>query len=378
MTNYKICSKTIMNTNKPNIVFNENGESDYYINFQKNILPEWNFGKRKLDELLKFAEKVKQECKKQDYDCIIGLSGGLDSSYCVYITKEIMGLRPLIYHVDAGWNTEQATSNIEKIITGLDLDLYTDVVDWNEMKDLQRAFFKAQIPDQDMPQDIAFFSSLYKFARKNNIKYVFTGANYSTECCREPEEWGAYPGIDSVLINNIFTKYGERKLKTFPIVDIFKYKIYYQRVLGMKIFHPLNYVEYDKNNVEQFLAEKFGWKSFQHKHHESRFTRFFEDYWLPIKFGFDRRKAHFSSLILTGQMSREEALERISKPELDEQDLINEKKYISDKLNFSEDEFEAIFQGKNKTYKDYKSKRNLIGIGIQFMRTFGLEKRLFR
>ncbi|MEG0930042.1 N-acetyl sugar amidotransferase [Algoriella sp.] len=378
MTNYKICSKTIMDTTDPNIVFNENGESDYYTNFQKNILPEWNFGKGRLDELQKFAEKVKQECKKQDYDCIIGLSGGLDSSYCVYVTKEIMGLRPLIYHVDAGWNTEQATSNIEKIITGLDLDLYTDVVDWNEMKDLQRAFFKAQIPDQDMPQDIAFFSSLYKFARKNNIKYVFTGANYSTECCREPEEWGAYPGIDSVLIKNIFTKHGERKLKTFPIVDIFKYKIYYQRVLGMKIFHPLNYVEYNKNNVEQFLAEKFGWKSFQHKHHESRFTRFFEDYWLPIKFGFDRRKAHFSSLILTGQMSREEALERISKPELDEQDLMNEKKYIADKLNFSEDEFEVIFQGKNKTYKDYKSKRNLIGFGIQFMRTFGLEKRLFR
>ncbi|MGV0956034.1 N-acetyl sugar amidotransferase [Empedobacter falsenii] len=378
MTNYKVCSKTIMDTTDPNIVFNENDESDYYINFQKNIVPEWNFGKDKLDELLKFAEKVKQECKNKEFDCIIGLSGGLDSSYCVYVTKKIMGLRPLIYHVDAGWNTEQATSNIEKLITGLDLDLYTDVINWKEMKDLQRSFFKSQIPDQDMPQDIAFFSSLYKFAKKNNIKYVFTGANYSTECCREPEEWGAYPGIDVTLINDIFKKFGTGKLKTFPIVDIFKYKIYYQRILGMKVFHPLNYVEYNKKDVEKLLNEKFGWESFKHKHHESRFTRFIEDYWLPRKFGFDKRKAHLSSLILTGQMTREEALERISKPELDEQTLMNEKNYILSKLGFSQEEFEAIFKGENKTYKNYKSKRKLIGFGIQFMRTFGLEKRLFR
>ena len=367
-----------MDTTDPNIVFNENDESDYYINFQKNIVPEWNFGKDKLDELLKFAEKVKQECKNKEFDCIIGLSGGLDSSYCVYVTKKIMGLRPLIYHVDAGWNTEQATSNIEKLITGLDLDLYTDVINWKEMKDLQRSFFKSQIPDQDMPQDIAFFSSLYKFAKKNNIKYVFTGANYSTECCREPEEWGAYPGIDVTLINDIFKKFGTGKLKTFPIVDIFKYKIYYQRILGMKVFHPLNYVEYNKKDVEKLLNEKFGWESFKHKHHESRFTRFIEDYWLPRKFGFDKRKAHLSSLILTGQMTREEALERISKPELDEQTLMNEKNYILSKLGFSQEEFEAIFKGENKTYKNYKSKRKLIGFGIQFMRTFGLEKRLFR
>ena len=146
----------------------------------------------------------------------------------------------------------------------------------------------------------------------------------------------------------------------------------------MKIFHPLNYVTYNKKEVEKLLEEKYGWQAFKHKHHESRFTRFFEDYWLPRKFGFEKRRAHFSSLILTGQMTREEALERISKPELDEQTLLNEKKYISSKLGFSEEEFEEIFRGKNKTYKNYKSKRKLIGLGIQFMRIFDLEKRLFR
>lgn len=244
MRDYKICTKTIMDTSDPNIVFNDLGESEYYTNFIENILPSWNFGQDKSDELLKFAEKVKFENKKKHYDCIIGVSGGLDSSYCTYVTTKIMGLRPLLYHVDAGWNTEQAVSNIEKLVDGLSLDLYTDVINWKEMKDLQRSFFKSQIAEQDAPQDLAFFSSLYKFAHKNNIKYVFSGANFSTECCREPIEWGAYPGIDKRLIFDIHNKFGETKLKTFPIVDIFTYKIYYQRILGMKVFHPLNYVTY--------------------------------------------------------------------------------------------------------------------------------------
>lgn len=367
-----------MDTTDPNIVFNENGESDYYTNFVENIVPVWNFGEGHSKELLQFAEKVKEEGRDKEFDCIIGLSGGLDSSYCVYVTTQIMGLKPLIYHVDAGWNTSQAVSNIEKLVKKLDLELYTDVINWNEMKDIQRAFFKAQIAEQDGPQDIAFFSSLYKFAKLNKIKYVFTGANFSTECCREPDEWGAYPGIDTLLINDIHQKFGEIKLKTFPIIDIFKYKIYFQKILGMKVFHPLNYVVYKKHDAEKLLNEKFGWEAFQHKHHESRFTRFIEDYWLPKKFGYDKRKAHLSSLILTGQMTREEALLRIVKPEMDELTTKNEKKYIADKLGFSLQELEEIFLGENKTYKDYKSKRKLIGLGIHFMRIFGLEKRLFR
>lgn len=367
-----------MDTTDPNIIFNDKGESDYYTNFIENILPIWNYGNGHSKKLLDFAEKVKKECKDKEFDCIIGLSGGLDSSYCVYVTTQIMGLRPLIYHVDAGWNTSQAVSNIEKLVKNLNLELFTDVINWNEMKDLQKSFFKSQLAEQDSPQDIAFFSSLYKFAKQNKIKYVFTGANYSTECCREPYEWGAYPGIDTVFINDIYRKYGNGILKTFPIIDILKYKIYFQRVLGMKVFHPLNHVVYKKYEAEKLLNEKFGWEPFQHKHHESRFTRFIEDYWLPKKFGFDKRKAHLSSLILTGQMTREEALLRIQKPELDELTIANEKKYIADKLGFSEQEFEDIFNGENKTYKNYKSKRKLIGLGIQFLRIFGQEKRLFR
>ncbi len=378
MPTYQICTKTIMDTSDPNIVFDESGISDYYHNFHNTMLPSWHTDERGEKELMRIAEKIRKEGIGKNFDCILGMSGGLDSSYALYIVKEKMGLRPLVFHVDAGWNTQQAVGNIEKLIDGLSLDLYTEVINWEEMKDLQVAFLKSQISDQDLPQDYAFFSSLYKFARKHNIKYVLTGSNISTECCREPEEWGGYAGIDTRLVNDIHGQFGKRPLKTFPLIDIFKYKIYYKYVLGMKVFKPLDLVPYIKKDVEQFLYDRFGWEKFQHKHHESRFTRFYEDYWLPRKFGFEKRRAHFSSLILTGQMTREEALERISKPELDEQFLKQEFEYVANKLDLTVEELQQIFDGENKTWRDYKNKRNLIQFGAKVLRFLGLEKRLFR
>ncbi|MEJ2905648.1 N-acetyl sugar amidotransferase [Pedobacter panaciterrae] len=375
---YQICTKTIMDTSDPKIVFDKDGISDYYYNFHDVILPNWKTDHNGETELMRMAEKIKQQGVGKPFDCIIGMSGGLDSSYLAYIAKEKMGLRPLIFHVDAGWNTQQAVGNIEKLVDGLGLDLYTEVINWEEMKDLQVAFLRSQIPDQDLVQDYAFFSALYKFAKKNKIKYVLTGSNISTECCREPEEWGGYAGIDETLVNDIHTRFGKRPLKTFPIVDILKYKIYYKYVLGMQVFKPLDLVPFNKKEVEQLLLDKFGWQKFQHKHHESRFTRFYEDYWLPRKFGFEKRRAHFSSLILTGQMTREEALTRISKPELDEQILKQEFEYVANKLDLTVAELQAIFDGQNKTYRDYKNKKGIITLGTRVMRTLGLEKRLFR
>ncbi|MDP5200709.1 N-acetyl sugar amidotransferase [Flavobacterium sp. DG2-3] len=375
---YQICTKTIMDTSDPNIVFNEKGESDYYLNFKQNIEPSWHTDERGYKELMRMAEKIKKEGKGKDFDCIIGLSGGLDSSYVAYVAKEIMGLRPLLFHVDAGWNTDKAVGNIEKLCNGLGLDLYTEVINWEEMKDLQVAYFKSQIPNMDDPQDIAFFSSLYKFARKNRVKYVLTGGNFSTECCREPEDWGAYPGIDKTLTTDIHKRFGKKKLKTFPIIDIFQYKIIYKYLYGMEIFKPLNLLPYIKTDVEKLLEEKYGWEKFQHKHHESRFTRFYEDFWLPRKFGFEKRRAHFSSLILTGQMTRDEALDRISRPELDEQFLLKEFEYVAEKLDLTVQEFRTLFEGENKTFHIYKNKRFLIGLGAKIMMKLGLEKRLFR
>jgi len=375
---YQICSNCIMDTSDPNITFDDRGWCDYCQNFESNILPSWHTDEKGEKALSNISEKIRSKGKGKDFDCIIGLSGGLDSSYLTYIAKEKMGLRPLLFHVDAGWNTDQAVGNIEKLVDGLGLDLYTEVINWEEMKDLQVAFFKSQLADQDLPQDTAFFSMLYKFAKQHKVKYVLTGSNFSTECCREPEEWGGYPGIDRTLILDIHRKFGKKPLKTFPIVDIFTYKIYYKYVLGMEVVKPLNFVPYVKKDAEKKLKTLFGWKKFVHKHHESRFTRFYEDYWMPKKFGYEKRRAHFSSLIMTAQMSREEALKRISKPELDELFLSQQFEYVASKLDLSTKELREIFEGENKTYKDYKNKKSLIGLGAYCMKILGLEKRLFR
>lgn len=376
--NYQICTRTIMDTSDPNIIFDKNGVSDYYYNFQNNILPSWHTDERGEKEITKLAEKIKKEGKNKDFDCVIGVSGGLDSSYTTYIAKEKLGLRPLVFHVDAGWNSNQAVSNIEKLLNGLGLNLYTEVINWEEMKDLQLSYFKAQVPNIDGPQDIAFFSALYKFARKYKIKYVFTGANYSTECCREPYEWGAYLGIDKRFTLGIHKRFGTIPLKSFPILDVFEYKLFYQYFLGMKVVKPLNNVPYIKVKAEKLLEDKYGWKKFQHKHHESRFTRFYEDYWLPRKFGYDKRRAHFSSLILTGQMTREEAMVRISRPELDEITLQQEFEYVANKLDLTKEKLQELFEGENKTYKDYPNKRIIIGLANKAMQIMGLERRLLR
>lgn len=374
----RICKKCIMDESDKTITFDERGVCCYCDNFHSEILPNWHTDERGYSLLMKHAEKIKSDGKNRDFDCIIGLSGGLDSSYCAFIAKEVMGLRPMLFHVDAGWNTDQAVSNIEKIVDGLGLDLYTEVVNWEEIKDLQVAFLRSQTPHQDIPQDCAFFSTLYQFARKNKIKYVITGGNFSTECIREPEEWGAYPGNDKTFIKGIHKKFGSRPLKSYPIIDVFVSKLYYTYILGMKVFKPLDLVPYVKSDAEELLETKFGWKSFKHKHHESRFTRFFEDYWLPKKHGFDRRKAHFSSLILTGQMDRSEALKRIQTSELDEEFLSQEFEYVAHKLDLTTEELRNIFYGKNMSSSDYSSKKLIIDFAAKVMTMLGLEKRLYK
>jgi N-acetyl sugar amidotransferase len=378
LDDYKICSKTIMDTSDPNIVFNDKGESDYYINFKNVIEPSWKRNEEGLKDLERIADEIKSSRKNRDFDCIIGLSGGLDSSYVAYVAKEVMGLRPLLFHVDAGWNTDKAVSNIEKICKGLDLELYTEVINWEEMKDLQLSFLRSQIADQDLPQDYAFFSALYKFARQNGIKHILTGSNFSTECCREPEEWGGFPGIDKLLVKDIHSRFGTTELKSFPIVDILEYRILYRFVFGMRVYKPLNYLPFMKSDAERLLAEKYGWEPFKHKHHESRFTRFYEEFWLPRKFGFEKRRAHFSSLILTNQMSRQEALKRIATPELSEEFLQKEFDYVADKLDLTRAELEDIFRGENKTFYEYKNKIKIIKFASRILRKLGVEKRLLR
>lgn len=367
-----------MDTSDSKITFDSNGYCCYCINFFAQIQPVWNQVVLDGIALEKLSNSIRNSRKGKDFDCIIGLSGGLDSSYAAYIAKEVMGLRPLLFHVDAGWNTDQAVGNIEKLVDGLGLDLYTDVINWESVKRMQAAFLRSGIADQDLVQDAAFFSGLYRFARLHNISCVITGSNFSTECCREPEDWGGYLGIDKTLFSDIWRKCGDGKPNDFPLVDILVYKLWFQKTLGMKIYNPLNMFPYVKKDAENVLEERFGWQRFKHKHHESRFTRFYEDYWLPRRFGYDKRRAHFSSLIMTGQMTREQALDRISRPEMDEHFLRQEFEYVAHKLDLTVNELQKFFDMPKKTFRDYKNKRDLIGLGANIMRKIGLEKRYFR
>jgi len=258
------------------------------------------------------------------------------------------------------------------------LELYTEVIDWTEMRDLQLSFFKAQVANVDTPQDLCFFSALYNFAVKNKYKYVLTGGNFSTECVREPMEWGAYYQTDMRFVKDIHQHFGTIPLKTFPTADILKYKLYYRYVKGLQVIRPLDYVPYIKEDAIKLLTDRFGWQRYAQKHHESRFTRFVECYWLPKKFGYERRKAHLSSLILTGQMTREEALQRVAKPEISEQEMKADFEYVAKKLDLTEEQLQNLFKGKNKSYRDYKNKLFLINLGTNIMRVLGVEKRVIR
>ena len=373
---YQVCTNCVMDTTDSKIKFDLNGVCDYCKNYYLNILPNWHFDYLGNCQLMSLFTKIKQEGGAKNHDCIIGLSGGVDSSYVAYLAK-LHGLRPLLFHVDAGWNSQQAVNNIEKLVDGLDFDLHTEVVNWKEMQDLQLAFFKAQVPHIDTPQDHAFFASLYNFAAKNGFKYILTGANYSTECVREPLEWH-YHASDIRQLRDIHRRFGTRPLKTFPLCGILKYKIYYRFLKGVKVVKPLNWVPYNKEQVMDELVEKFGWQRYEHKHYESRFTRFYESYWLPSKFGFDKRRAHFSSLILTDQMSRNQALEKLSKNAYDEVTLDQDYEYIATKLGLTIEELRGIMGGENKNYSDYKSSMPLINFGTKVLRFIGVQKSIIR
>lgn len=366
-----------MDTSDPLISFDGNGRCHHCANYDETILPNWHTDERGERVLAPIVERIKRDGKNRPHDCLIGISGGLDSSYLSYIAKEKFGLRPILFHVDAGWNSQQAVHNVEKLVDGLGVDLYTEVIDWEEMRDLQLAFFQSQVADQDVPQDLAFFSALYNFAAKNHYKYILTGGNFSTECVREPLEWGGYYATDLRFVRDVHGRYGTHPMKRFPTSDIFTYKLYYRFVKGVRMVKMLNNVPYVKADAERLLADRFGWEPFQHKHHESRFTRFYESFWMPQKFGYEKRRAHFSSLILTKQMTREAALDRISRPELDDQLMTQEFAYVAKKLDLEIAELQRIFEAPNKSFRDYKNNMALISLGTGILRALGLENRRF-
>jgi len=351
-----------MDTSDPEISFDKQGTCNHCTQALEQAKTTWFPNEEGEKRLQQIANEIKQSQKNKEYDCITGLSGGIDSSYLVYKIVQL-GLRPLVVHVDCGWNSELAVKNVENIVKKLNLDLHTHVVDWQEMKDLQLAYFKANVANQDVPQDHAIFAALYSYAVKHNIKYVLNGSNFATECIL-PKAWG-YTALDYKSLKSIHKKFGSRKLKRFPYVTFFKRYIYFTYVRRMKIIKPLNLMPYDKEKAIEIMKKELGWQYYGGKHHESRFTKFFQAYYLPHKFGYDKRRAHLSSLIVSGQLTRDEAVEEMKKEIYPNGSHVEDMEYVAKKLGVSLEEFEQIIEMPNKSYADYANNEKLFKLGFR-------------
>jgi N-acetyl sugar amidotransferase len=356
-----------MDTTDPDITFDENGFCNYcqrydaYIKMNNPDSPEM---KKQLD---KIVTKVKKSGRNKEYDCVIGLSGGVDSSYVACKVMEL-GLRPLAIHFDSGWNSEIAVSNIEKCIRKLNLELYTVVCDWEEMRDLTMSFLKASVANCDIPQDHAFYTMLFKTAKKLNIKYIISGHNMSTESIM-PVSWG-YNCLDLRYLLGIHKRFGSVKLKNYPKLNFFNLYIYYPLILGKKMVPILDYMPFKKQSAKEYLRKTIDWKDYGGKHHESIWTRFFQAYYLPKKFGYDRRKPYLSSLIISGQMTKDEALTEMKKDYYPKVQFAEDKDFILKKLNLTDVEFDAIMDLPKKTFKDYSSNYMLFQTGRKLRSLF--------
>ena len=362
MKPYKICSLTVMDTSDPSVSFDEAGVSNYFWEFQHVVKPNWHRVATGTENLKTALMSVNAEGRGQEFDCILGLSGGADSCYMLHKVVTDFRLRPLVFHVDGGWNSEIAVSNINALVDKLDLDLYTEVINWEEMKNFQLAMFKSGVPGIDIPQDLAFIGVLYKFAEKYKIKTILNGGNISTECVPTPKTYH-YFGTDLVYVRDILRKHGTIPMPTYPFSSALYHKLWLRYFRGVKVLKPLNYMPYIKKDAMAELEKIYGWKPYPQKHFESRFTRFYEGYWLPTRFGYDMRRREFSSLILTGQMTREEALERLKDPPLDPETAEQEFNYVAAKLGISTDELRGYHQMPKKYYWDYRNQSWLFNLG---------------
>lgn len=374
---YQICTNCVMDTSDPKILFDEYGVCDHCHGFYRDTLPHWHpnpYGRTLLE---KKVREIKRKGKGKKYDCIMGLSGGLDSSYLLHLVVTKFNLRPLVFHVDGGWNTELAVSNIENLVKKLNLELFVEVINWKEMRDFQLALFKSGTPHLDLAQDHAFFATMYHFANKHGIKYILNGGNFSTECIRNPKDW-LYYGTDMAFINDVRKKFGTIKMETYPWSGILYHKVYLRYFKGIEVVKPLNLLPYTKENAIKELSEEYSWKSYPQKHFESYFTRFYEGYWLPKRFGMDTRRVQYSSLIVTNQMKREEALELLNNPPYSLDLAMEDFKYVAKKLGITEEDLNHLFTIEKKSFRDYKNQENLFDFGAKILKMIGVERAIKR
>lgn len=346
---YQICTECVMDTSDPNITFDSTGVCTHTRRYKKRMDSLVKINRYNKENLALIIADIKNTGKDEKYDCLIGLSGGIDSSYMLYQAHQL-GLRPLCVHLDNGWNSKIAVKNIEKMVRKFKFDLYTHVIDWEEFKDLQRAFFKASVVDIEMLTDHAIVAFSYGLAIEKNIKHVLIGSNMATENTM-PYAW-THIKHDLLNILDIHNKFGKIPLKTFPCMDGLHYEKYMSEIVTFDI---LNYVDYQKDEAKKILMESCGWRDYGNKHEESLFTKIYQNYILPEKFGIDKRRAHYSSMIHSGLVTREEALAELQKPLYEDAALRSDKEYLMKKWDFDAEEFESIMKEKPKKHTDYFS-----------------------
>lgn len=352
MKNIQICSRCVMDSTANEITFDENGICNYCHYYDNNLINEIfsnRGGEKKIEKLI---QKIKKSGKKRKYDCLIGVSGGVDSSFVAYLVKKVYGLRPLAVHLDNGWNSELAVANVEQVLKKLDIDLYTYVLDWNEFRDIQVSFLKSGISNIEIPTDHAIWAILIKTAAKFKIPYIIAGNNVVTESIM-PDSW-LYGSKDSRLIKAIHRRYGTTPMKTYPRLLISDY-VYYLLIKGIRWVPLLNYINYVKSEAKNILENEIGWRDYGGKHYESIFTRFFHSYYLPNKFGYDLRKSYLSALICSGQLSRDKAIDELKCPPANSDILDNDREYVIKKLGLTIQEFNEILNSKNRSFKDYSN-----------------------
>lgn len=363
MKEYKICSRCIMDTTSdPDLILDENGVCNYchaYDNAVKKIEYQRKNGTKYLGTIF---DKIKKEGKGKEYDCLLGISGGVDSSYMAYLAKQY-DLRVLAVHVDAGWNSELAVQNIQSMCSKLGYDLHTVVIDWPTMKELQRAYMFSGMANLDVPQDHSFFSATNQMLKKFHVKYVLNGFNYATEGILSTAF--QYGNADWINIKGIYKRCGRgviKNLTKYPHENFFKHYIYTGELKYIKIIEPLNYIDYSKKMAIEILEREFGWKYYGGKHYESRFTKFFQETYLPQRYGWDKRRDHIASLIVGGEMSREEGLKEIASSPSTAEQMEEDRKYVLKKLDISEEEWKAIMSSPYKTEDDYPNNKKLLQI----------------
>ena len=344
------CTRCVMDTSDPAITFDARGVCNHCIEFDSVTRRHWHTGAEGEHRLAQLVDALRAEGRGRDYDCIVGLSGGVDSSYLALKCRD-WGLRALAVHVDAGWNSELAVANIEAVLDATGFDLHTHVVDWEEMRDLQLAFLRSGIPNQDVPQDHAFFANLYRFASRHRIRGVLSGGNLATEAVF-PTAWHG-PAMDAINLRAIHQRHGERPLVRYRTISFTDVYIRYPFVERLRVSRPLNFVDYRKAEAVAELARRTGWRPYARKHGESLFTKLFQNHMLPLRFGYDKRRPHLSSLIVSGQMTRDEALAALAEPLYDPQELEIDLAYFCKKLRIVRADFDALMAAPLRRHTDY-------------------------